>query len=145
MVKERRRFIRIRSDVPVWLCCRHPETGEVEYQAQTTIDISAGGIQILGEGELPPKGMTVELLLDLPDGQIPVQATVKWAREARVFRAGMQFGRKLALRRSIGHYIERSLQRRAAPFIESAGLNRARMSPKKIRSGWKSPKRRKSQ
>ncbi len=145
MVKERRRFIRVRSDVPVWLCCRHPETGEIEYQAQTTVDISAGGIQVLGEGELPPKGMTVELLLDLPDGQIPVQATVKWAREARLFRAGMQFGRKRTLRRSIAHYIERSIQRRTEPFVEPPGLNRARMSPKKIRSGWKSPKRRKSQ
>jgi c-di-GMP-binding flagellar brake protein YcgR len=145
MVKERRRFIRVRSDIPVWLCCRHPETGEIEYQAQTTVDISAGGIQILGEGELPPKGMCVELLLDLPDGQIPVQATVKWARAARLFRAGMQFGRKRALRRSIAHYIERSIQRRAQPFSESLGLNRARMSPKKIRSGWKSTKRRKSQ
>ncbi|MCS6861326.1 MAG: PilZ domain-containing protein [Abditibacteriales bacterium] len=145
MVKERRRFIRVRSDIPVWLCCRHPETGEIEYQAQTTIDISAGGIQILGEGELPPRGMTVELLLDLPDGQIPVQATVKWAREARVFRAGMQFQRKLALRRSIGHYIERTIQRRTEPFLESAGFNNARMSPKKIRSIRKSPKRRRSQ
>lgn len=144
MVKERRRFIRVRSDVPVWLCCRHPETGEIEYQAQTTVDISTGGIQILGEGELPPKGMTVELLLDLPDGQIPVQATVKWSREARLFRVGMQFGRKRILRRSIAHYIERSLQRRMEPFVGSPGLNRARMSSKKIRSGWKSTKRRKS-
>jgi c-di-GMP-binding flagellar brake protein YcgR len=144
MAKERRRFIRVRSDVPVWLCRRHPDTGEIDYQAQTTIDISAGGIQILGEGELPPRGMIVELLLDLPEGQMPVPATVKWVREARVFRAGMQFGRKQALRRSITRYIERTIQRRGEPLTVPMPNAQTRMSPKKKRSGWKAAKRRKA-